>query len=410
VKAGSPSDYSAQSGLWIARANGTGAHRVAGLHVSQLIGWSTSADLLAVTQLRRVHWFFGWTTAPTEVDLVSSRGGIRRLFTLPRSASSVEGSIWDAVWSPNGRSLAISTYAPARTSGTVVEAILLADPRRRTTWFSIRNPQRMAGLCSPHGCVPIEVIADLAGWFPHWGIAFWVFSSGATHNSDATPLARIARPGARPQVVAQTLSNRIADALAVGPPGKLALVTSSSSGGFQMALGKTVDTCDPTTTRCTAIPRASVWPGRVIPGWRGERTPRRGAPGSGVSLEPAWSPDGDELAYVKAPSDVADATPSASWYVEHYIYIYDPGTGASRRLPTTQGAQLPVWSRDGRHLLYVADDGIWLTRTNGGKAVEIEHPLFPEREWNAIGPTDDTFDVDYYGQIPWSAQFDWYSS
>jgi hypothetical protein len=57
-------------------------------------------------------------------------------------------------------------------------------------------------------------------------------------------------------------------------------------------------------------------------------------------------------------------------------------------------------------LLYVSNDGLWLAPVGSGKPVEIEHPLFPEQQWNTIGTTAA---ISYYGQIPWTGQFSWSS-
>jgi hypothetical protein len=38
--------------------------------------------------------------------------------------------------------------------------------------------------------------------------------------------------------------------------------------------------------------------------------------------------------------------------------------------------------------------------------MEIVHPLFSERQWNAVAANAE---IAYYGQIPWNAQFSWNS-
>jgi hypothetical protein len=58
-----------------------------------------------------------------------------------------------------------------------------------------------------------------------------------------------------------------------------------------------------------------------------------------------------------------------------------------------------VWSADGKSLLYVADDGIWLLPTPASAPVEIATPLFARSSWPS-----------YYGQIAWPSQFAWWSA
>jgi dipeptidyl aminopeptidase/acylaminoacyl peptidase len=85
--------------LWLARGDGSGAHPVHGLANALLIGWSPTADVLAVEGgpiSKRVP--FG---SLTTVRLVSPDGGVRT-----RVAAR---AIWSAVWSPNGEQVAAVT-------------------------------------------------------------------------------------------------------------------------------------------------------------------------------------------------------------------------------------------------------------------------------------------------------------
>lgn len=388
------------SELWIAHGDGTGAHRVRGLTVDRFIGWSPSADLMAVGTGQSTRVPYG---SPTALAVVSPTGRARVLFT-----SSIElptlrgGAIWSATWSPDGRSLAVSTYGKA---GTEILDVPVAAGARPTVWFSIRNSQRLTGAlsCGSH-CVADDGIAQLAGWWPKWGIAFWVFSSGMTHNSDATPLAVIATPGARPRVVADTLSDGTTDAVDAGPGGELALVASSASAGREYAIGKTVKRCNPRTFNCAALPGASTWAGRPLICKPCFGAPATG-PGSAVSIDPDWSPNGTLLAYVKAPAYRAAAGPSLAWFQSHQLDLWNSQTGATHRIGAISGSSVPTWSRDGKSLLYVGDDGLWLADAATGKAVEIEHPLYRESAWKNVATTS----LAFYGQIPWSKQFSWYT-
>jgi len=389
--------------LWIARADGTGAHEMRGLVVNQFVGWSPSSDLVAVAAGESRHVPVG---SPTVVDLVSPAGRVRPLFTRSTQPEmGNRGAIWSALWSPNGRSLAVSTYSPFRDAGTQILDVPVAAGAQPTVWFSIRSQQRLTGglACGPH-CGANQAIAELAGWWPKWGITFWVFTGGMTHNSDSTPLAAISRPGAPPRLIAQTLSDGTTDAAAAGPRGELAVVASGTSAGREYALGKTVERCSAATFGCTALPGASSWAGRPL-----KCKPCFGAPatgsGSAVSLDPAWSPDGALLAYAKAPAYRAAASPNLAWFQAHKLYVWDARTGATRRLGAINGSSLPTWSHDGKSLLYVSGDGLWLADATTGTAVEIEHPLYRKSTWNRIGSTE----LAYYGQIPWSQQFSWHS-
>jgi hypothetical protein len=390
--------------LWIAHADGSDAHQVRGLTVNQLVGWSPSTDLVAVEAGESKHVPYG---SPTSLDLVSPPGRVRVLFqrSSPRTLARL-GAIRSAVWSPGGQSLAVSTYSPEPYAGTQIFDVPVAVGARRVLWFSFRNPRRLTGAlsCGPH-CGDDDAIAQLAGWWPNWGIAFWVFSSGMNRNADSTPLAVIARPGAQPRGVTQTLSDGTTDAVNAGPDGELAVVVSTASSGREYAVGKEVERCSPTTVSCTALPRDSIWTAQPLSCKPCFGAPATG-PGSAVSLDPAWSPDGTLLAYAKAPAYHAAAGPSLAWYRSHQLYVWDSRTDSTRRVGAISGTSLPTWSRDSKSLLYVSGDGLWMTNSATGKAVEIEHPLYSESAWDNVG----TNGLAFYGQIPWKAQFSWHSS
>jgi len=386
--------------LWLANGDGTGARQVRGIDDPQLVGWSPVADVLAVTVGKQ-----------SRLELIGPRGSARTLVALSARQART-GSIESAAWSPNGSQIAVSTVGfGGPTSGTIVRAYPIAGGTP-TTWFQIRNDRTLSGARCP-ACSGGQVIADLIGWWPRWGIAFWVFSGGMIHNNDDTPVALLAHPGAAPRVLAQTLSSRATDAIAAGANGALALV--ASTGGREIGIGKTVERCDAAAFSCTPLPDATVWVGPngqrcVIPTrpaqhCLGFTIAPAGRPGSGVSLDPAWSPDASALAYVRAPVALTGGWPSPAWYADHAIYVWNARTATTRRIGAVDGAAVPSWSRDGRDLLYVSDDGLWLAPVPRGRPVEIEHPLFPEQEWKTVQTTGT---ISYYGQIAWTAQFSWW--
>jgi hypothetical protein len=392
------------SQLWIADADGTGAHEVARLAVDSLVGWSPTADQLAVIADAKGWDFSGLQDQrPVQVELVSARRTVRLLLALSTSATR-PGRVDSAAWSPNGDELAVSVANPRLSVSANVSAFPVAGGKP-TTWFSIAANKGLPGICS--GCGNEEVIAHLAGWWPRWGIAFWSYCCGATRNLDNTPLELLTGPGAQPRLIAQTLSDGVTDAVAAGPGGSLAVVATTTEGR-DIGQGKVVETCDTHTHACTPLSGGSIWtgPGRgqcaYFSGAPCSAPPRFGTPGSGVSLDPAWSPTVPLLAYVKAPYTF---DPARAWYAAHELFLWNPRSGSTKRLVDVYGASVPTWSRDGSHLLYVSGDGLWLAPVGrGGKAVEIEHPLFPEQQWNTTSAT-----ISYFGQIDWTGQFSWSS-
>jgi hypothetical protein len=77
----------------------------------------------------------------------------------------------------------------------------------------------------------------------------------------------------------------------------------------------------------------------------------------------------------------------------------------STEIADVSGVSIPTWSKDGKNLLYVANDGLWLSSTSGGSPVEIESPLFPDQDWKTIANSN----ISYYEQIAWTIQFSWWS-
>ncbi|MGO8859963.1 MAG: TolB family protein [Acidimicrobiales bacterium] len=403
-----PGNNFVTSELWIAHANGSGAHEVSGLAVGSLFGWSPSGDLLGVTTDTSVNYGTGnvvhlYPTA-TAVQLVEPDGSARQLVAVPTSGTSPL-QIENAVWSPSGQAIAVSTWPIGAANGVAAVTAYPISGEVPTPWFSIASTATLPGICT--GCGGQNTIADLAGWWSKWGIGFWVYSNGANHNFDNTPLELLASPGATPRIVGRTLSGGETDAISANASGSLAIVASTA--GRSYGEGKEVEMCERASLSCSPLPGASTWTGPVnetcpIPDCG--PLPAPGTAGSGVTLDPEWSPNGTMLAYVKSPQWLTPGWPSLAWYGAHKLFVWDPSTNSSRELADVSGVSVPTWSRNGKDLLYVANDGLWLVPVGGGSAVEIEHPLFPLEQWDHIDQSDT---ISYYGQIAWSGQFSWWS-
>jgi hypothetical protein len=388
--------------LWLARGDGTGAHLVRGLDFNGLVGWSPTADLLAV-----IAGEYG-----SAFELVYPGGRMRTLVEIKNRRLPL-GSVSSAAWSPDGRQIAISTEEfGGANDGATIRAYPVAGGVP-STWYRIGNDQRFPDHICSHCGGAREVSAELVGWWPRWGMGFWVYCCGATRELDGSSLALIGHPGAQPRVLTRTLSDGVTDAIAVGSRGALAVVADNPDPGREIGAGKTVEICAAGQERCEAVPGATTWSGPdrqrcVIPTQSATRclgvaTAPAGQPGSGVSLDPSWSPGAELLAYVRAPIALTQGWPDAAWYAAHDLYIFNPHTGTTRRIGNVDGANVPTWSAGGHDLLYVRDDGLWLAPADGGAPTEIVYPLF-----RPVGLYSG-FSHDYYGQIPWTAQFNWWS-
>jgi hypothetical protein len=67
-------------------------------------------------------------------------------------------------------------------------------------------------------------------------------------------------------------------------------------------------------------------------------------------------------------------------------------------VPGANGATSLTWSDDGRSLLFVRDDALWLLPSLDGRAERIAGPLYPPKNW-----------PQYFAQVSWATQFSWAS-
>jgi dipeptidyl aminopeptidase/acylaminoacyl peptidase len=206
------------------------------------------------------------------------------------------------------------------------------------------------------------------------GLLYWVDPlQSASLAADGTSVYELRSPGSRPVTLAVT----VGDNISIGSAGKLAL----GAGGNRYAwTGKTVETCSPSTGQCKPLP---TQPGVL-------------------SIDPAWAPDGHTLAFVEAAPEstsLAFTQPIlARWYATHSLWLLHAGSTRPTKVAGTQGASSPTWSADGKSLLYVSGDALWLIPQQGASPEKVVAPLFPKHNWPS-----------YYGQINWANQFAWTS-
>ncbi len=342
------------SQLWIARSDGSDARAIQGLQVASLDGWSPTQDLVAVAAGPERTTRPCPCYSPTTLRVASPQGSVR---TLARS-SWIDG----AAWSPNGQSIAVSEITHPVSKLVVYPAA--GGPG--TTWFTIGAHQRLNRMNG--------VLFQMAGWWRHLGIGFWVFGDGMIHNLDATPLDVVSSAGARPRLLGRTLSDGGTDAIAAGANGDLAIVTDHG-GGRAAWQDKQVELCGPIS--CQPLPHAPTT----------------------VTVDPAWSSNGKTLAYAQPPNVAIGPWSQkriAAWFAAHRILLYNGANGRTRSVPEARGATAVNWSANHGSLLYVRDDALWLLPTLTSQPVRIATPLFPPNNW-----------PQYYAEIAWSAQFAW---
>jgi TolB protein len=331
------------SQLWLARSDGALPRYVAS--GGGVGGWLPNGRLVAGSGL--------WT--------ISSAGIVTRVATVPRGL---------AAWSPDGGryvffsgSLGSTTKASTGTQRLEVASSLNG---KRTTWYTGKVSFTPSGA---QGNFLLDAVVLPA----REGILFqFDYGQSADLPADGLELYELRAPGARPKPIGVTVGLPIA----IGANGTFAL----TNGGNRYAwLTKSVETCLAATARCTPVPTA-----------HGE-----------LSFDPAWSPNGKQLAFVDAPTISATNFFQATverWYATHSLWILQQAGTTPSEIQGSGGASAPTWSANGKSVMYVANDALWLLPTLSSKPVRIASPLFTPNDWQS-----------FFGEISWSDQFAWLS-
>lgn len=347
------------SELWIAKGNGRDPHQLTGLAFHSVIGWNPRRDLLAVTVGKAATAPYGVATG---IDLITPAGGVRRLLS---------GShVWGGEWSPEGSALAASSEVPAH--GSDHQMGLLSS-------YTL-------GSASPTVWTESDGVIVPLGWWRGWGVIYATVTAGGvpggSASADGSNLYALSGPSAQVLLLGRTLENAAAGAPTVSARGALAYVATHVSGGEpgrDLWSGKQVVVCTPAPTRCAPVPH----------------------PATNVTLDPAWAPDGATLSYVEAPAVASVPGPSLpGWYDAHRLVLYQPSDGEATAAAGRNGASVPDWAKNGKSLLYVAHNGLWMATSPARRPVEVAWPLFAP-PWASNS---------YYGQVPFAAQFSWSAS
>jgi hypothetical protein len=333
--------------LWLASADGGAARPV--LANAGPFSWSPAADVLAATVTEQ---------ATGRSWLCELAPGVP-----PHLVPGVTGP---AIWSPAGEQLAFTAILsnPQRGFyGSMLETIPAAGGTP-----VVRRRSSQAALI-------------VAGWWPDGqGLMAWADQQGsASLAADGQYLISYPLSGGRPVTLGWTLL--FPPFLATSPA--LGQVAVDNGGDRILWDDKTIRLCAP-SGGCTGFPG--------------------GTPGA-TNLDPALAPAGQALAFVHASpagprSQAFDQASIAAWYATRSLWLYVPGARA-RPIPAAGTAVAdPAWSADGRLLLYVRDDALWLIDPFAGRAPGPERVV--SRLFAGAWPN-------YCGYIDWRDQFAWYS-
>jgi hypothetical protein len=293
---------------------------------------------------------------------VSASGSLSRVANAPAGL---------AAWSfDGGRYAFVSDDLTFTKASTGLDRLQVSSTLtgKRTTWYQSRVSFTKSSGAQGNFLDSVFVL-------PHEeGILFTLDPDrSASLAADGVNLYEIRGPGAQPK----KLGIMVGDTVALGRDGTFAFTNGPDRYAW---LTKTLETCSAAKAECMPVGTAS-----------GE-----------LSFDPSWSPDGSELAFVQAPSNSLTTnfyqSTVAQWYAAHSLWVLRPDTASPSRIKTADGASVPVWSADGKSLLYEANDALWLLPTLSSKPHFVASPLFTPDDWPS-----------YYGQIDWSDQFAWRS-
>jgi TolB protein len=363
---------------------GSSPKRIAAPRASAPV-WSADGSTLAF--LRRPADGEGstlWTTSMPDGEPTRVRG-------LP-------GPLLEAAWAPAGDVLAVLVQDPAEAGSTLWLVSVDGAPERFVSpeggvtsfaWRPDAKALAYAATTSRPGAAPSDTLyvrtidggaetseftaegdgIMLAGWWPDGrGLLFWRDPQHSTSMAaDGLPLFSLRLGTGAPASLETTLTYE--EWISWAPYGRR-FVTVAGGGRFSWH-DKSLAVCDVVAGRCTALPSA---------------------PGT-VSLDPAWSPTGEAIAFVGA-ADVGErgADPSRTWLETRKMWLVAPDGSSPHEVSGSSGAFGPQWDRRGRTALLVAGGRLELRDAGDGSARTIVDP-FP-------APSGDFYDPaagSYYG-------------
>ena len=286
--------------LRVVGADGSGAHTVRG---ATAYAWSPSSDELA---------FF--SASGEGLWLAGAAGAAHEL------APGLVGSL---AWSADGRTLAYSATLP------------YTDVLKRSD--ALYTVPAAGGTPTQRYVAQGDGI-EVAAWLPDGqGLLIWGDPlHSASLAADGLGLLELRFGSPTPAVLATTLVNRSWLSFA----GNRVLLVSGP--GRELQADKQLAICDLVAATCQPLTQ----------------------PEGTVSLDPAWSPNGTRMAFVRAArwtGPMSSAAAAATWNATRTLWLAQgDGSSPQQVMAAGTGASSPRWSADGAHILYLRDGAVWL--------------------------------------------------
>jgi len=347
--------------LWLSGPDGQDAHQV--LAGSGPFAWSPKADVLAAV-------------SGGSLDTVAAGQA-------PRPVLTMAGLSGTPAWSPDGATIAVSVVQYTANKGFTGSDIELVTPGEGG-WANVRDLVHSAS----------DALLTDAWWTDGQGLFAWSDPQDSD-AADGVPLVSyplVSNPFAGP---AGTLPSTLVHPSFAIPYGSG--VTVVTGGDRYLWNAKTIESC-PAVGSCGSAMDAEPGP---------------------VNLDPAPFPLLDEgeptLAFVHAAPETTASFSQAvlnAWYKTRELWLWH-GTGGNpyQVAGAGTGVAAPTWSADGKVILYVRDNALWLIDPFGGRVESTPgHPA------QSGGPPARVVSQlfagawpDFYGYTDWQSQFAWYT-
>jgi TolB protein len=355
--------------LWVADADGRHPRRPlsgevrtpTGLAPAYVIGfaWSSALDVLAVLP----------STASTSngLWLVPGDGSPRKIVT------EWVGSF---AWSPDGKRLAYNVIHGFPSPRDGLYTISVTDARPVEVAFEFAEPGVSDGII-------------VAGWGPTGeAVLFWRDPQhSASLMADGLSLESVGLSRGVSRTLSATMLVHPAWLAWATDRRKLMLVEGGSRIVWE---NKRLALCDVQAATCRSLPQ----------------------PAGTVSLDPAWSPDSRQLAFVRAAADFSvrgfplpgrlkqppfGGESLAAWNQTHQLWLADADGSNAQQVAESAGILMATWGKDSEHLLVVRDNALWLLDLGKGKQTQVVVPLFATESL-----------PNYYGRVNWNALLAWH--
>lgn len=246
--------------------------------------------------------------------------------------------------------------------------------------WSLRKISLEGDLSNLYTTTDMTRVPHLVGWTRDslWLLA-WIGPASALAEADGLPLCLIPATGGVPRCLEQRML-LYPDWLSWSPDGRLAFIAGA---GRETWVNKGLAVMDPASL-------AVHW---LV------------SPADQAPVQPAFSPDGTQIAYSAGPFTPAEAAYARRDRAldQRRIWVVETLSGRRRQLTNDDRFrdERPLWSADGRHILFArlgeAAASLWLMKADGSDLHQVVSELTPKPD-----------SVGGYGYINWQTLWDWW--